>query len=749
MEVTAPHTLPFAFWRHEEERDNNIDNEDDEGPLVVEKIDICSNENGASHRTDKYHTMNQNPAKLVVRRGQDFILRLVCNRSIQPKTDTIWLVLAVDPIKNEWVSHGHNTVVYLLLKTIDSASVEKEDDSDWSARLEAAQPTAEEDLVEHTITIRTAPHASVSKWKLSVNVKSGCSTEPDVYNLEEPFYLLFNPWCEEDSVFLDDEDQRQEYVLEDMTLIWKGTVRSFYPYHWKVGQYEENILDCTLDLLGSTARLSATYRGNAIKVCRALSGAVNYDRKCGVLIGNWSGKYNDGTAPSEWTGSVKILQKYYQNKDPVGYGQCWVFAGVLTTMYRTLGIPCRIITNFASGHDSEGSLTLDVYFDEEGNELPEFSRDTSWNYHVWNEVWLKRNDLGTSEYDGWQVIDGTPQEYSDLNYKLGPAPVKAVRHGAVHMLYDCAFVYAEVNADQLSWRYRGPGKSLQLIKKDTTSIGQFISTKAVGSNEREDVTQNYKFEEQSAEASSSMLRALNLNQNSLTKSYQKIVFGENSEHIAHQGNDVEFMLKFEDHVMIGEPFQIILQIRNVSQSDEQTTRGRIHLNHVLYSGKNIKTITSLPFEFTLNPESEEAIVLPVHFDDYYEPGMNEAIFKVTSFATIDGADYEFFSQENYRLRRPHLQLELACVPTYGMPIKITASFTNPLPVPITEGVLNVETSGLCKTLTIAVNFIDAGDNWDVSFEIEPSFQGTNQVAAKFQSIEIRDVEGSLNFEVEY
>lgn len=33
------------------------------------------------------------------------------------------------------------------------------------------------------------------------------------------------------------------------------------------------------------------------------------------------------------------------------------------------------------------------------------------NFHVWNEVWLARGDLGTS-YNGWQAIDATPQELS-------------------------------------------------------------------------------------------------------------------------------------------------------------------------------------------------------------------------------------------------------------------------------------------------------------------------------------------------
>ena len=46
--------------------------------------------------------------------------------------------------------------------------------------------------------------------------------------------------------------------------------------------------------------------------------------------------------------------------------------------------------------------------------------DSIWNFHVWNEVWLRRPDLAPrsspsaeNEYDGWQVIDATPQEESD------------------------------------------------------------------------------------------------------------------------------------------------------------------------------------------------------------------------------------------------------------------------------------------------------------------------------------------------
>ena len=51
----------------------------------------------------------------------------------------------------------------------------------------------------------------------------------------------------------------------------------------------------------------------------------------GILTGRWDGEYADGTASSAWTGSVKIMEDYLLTRRSVKYGQCWVFAGVLTT----------------------------------------------------------------------------------------------------------------------------------------------------------------------------------------------------------------------------------------------------------------------------------------------------------------------------------------------------------------------------------------------------------------------------------
>uniref|UniRef100_A0A182KF32 Transglutaminase-like domain-containing protein n=1 Tax=Anopheles christyi TaxID=43041 RepID=A0A182KF32_9DIPT len=530
------HTLPFAFWQQDQnDLENEIDNETP-SELTIERIDTCLEENGFTHRTEKFELMgkvraNAKPSQLVIRRGEEFLVKLICSRPVNVKTDAISLVLAVDPIASEWISHGHGTVVYLILQTGDNN--DEDHDSDWSAKLRSMSVN-EDGWTELLVAIRTSPSASVSRWTLTINVKSDGMEESNSYQLDQPFYLLF------------------------------------YPRKWKLGQYEESVLDCALWLLGDVARLSATYRGNPVKVSRALSGVVNSNDNYGVVAGNWSGSYGDGTAPTAWTGSVKILQEYYRTENPVRYGQCWVFAGVLATLCRALGLPCRIVTNFSSAHDTEASLTVDVYLDEEGNVMKNFSRDSIWNYHVWNEVWLKRRDLGTSAYDGWQVIDGTPQEFSDGAYKLGPAPVVAVKKGLVNVLYDCDFVFAEVNADKVFWRYRGPGRALKLIQKDTTGIGQFISTKAIGADEREDITASYKCGEQSSEAKLTMLRALKLGQSCLTKHYLKQVRIDDRASIKHEGREVEFELELNDRALVGEAFSIVLRIRNVSSEEPHT-----------------------------------------------------------------------------------------------------------------------------------------------------------------------------------
>lgn len=127
-----------------------------------------------------------------------------------------------------------------------------------------------------------------------------------------------------------DITEREEYVLSDSTLVWRGSYNRMRPSIWQLGQFERNILECSLLLLSTVGKIAPAFRGDPVRIARCLSAIVNSQDDSGAVMGNWSEDFSGGTAPTKWVGSVEILQQYYERRKPVKYGQCWVFAGTLT-----------------------------------------------------------------------------------------------------------------------------------------------------------------------------------------------------------------------------------------------------------------------------------------------------------------------------------------------------------------------------------------------------------------------------------
>ncbi|CAI9537241.1 unnamed protein product, partial [Staurois parvus] len=84
---------------------------------------------------------------------------------------------------------------------------------DWSAKICGCNGN------EYTFAVNSPANAIIGKYQLSVITGRGV-----VYMAGDcPIYILFNPWCEDDAVYMPNEEERMEYVLSDTGYIYVGT----------------------------------------------------------------------------------------------------------------------------------------------------------------------------------------------------------------------------------------------------------------------------------------------------------------------------------------------------------------------------------------------------------------------------------------------------------------------------------------------------------------------------------------------
>ncbi|XP_078477662.1 protein-glutamine gamma-glutamyltransferase 2-like, partial [Lampetra planeri] len=423
----------------------------------------------------RYHeTEGLSKTLLVVRRGKPFKVTLLFHgRLWNPHTESLVLEVCLGRLTERMVVHFSDRWSDLQC---------------WSARIYPGN-------IHHlsvTVHICSPVCSSVAPYQLLVHLEN--QTDRRSYKAGT-FVLLCNPWLMEDPVYMPLAAQTQEYIKSDYGLVYMGTHLNVSSRPWSYGQYEPGVLEACLKLLQvspqhlSNQQRDYVLRADPVYLSRVVCAMVNSSDDMGVLEGRWQGSYKDGVRPTEWSSSADILHRWSSsNCSPVRYGQCWVFASVLCTVMRVLGIPSRVVTVFNAAHDSDGNVTAEEFYSTTGVKLG-LSKDSIWNFHVWVECWMRRPDLGEG-FDGWQVVDPTPQEKSAGTFRCGPCPVAAVQQRRLSARYDTSFIYASVDADIV--RFIVSNGLVVERTTDTEWVGRLICTKSIGSDRPENLTESYK-----------------------------------------------------------------------------------------------------------------------------------------------------------------------------------------------------------------------------------------------------------------
>lgn len=650
--------------------------------LTIESVDLNLEANQVAHFTDAYEYDG-----LVVRRGQSFTITITTSKPVPTGSKVVTRAIFQLVAKSIFERTSFD------VKAVSSAKGN-------TLNLELTPP-ADVEIGEYELLLTVDDAGMVSA--LHKNIK---------------LVILFNPWCTDDSCHFPETSELEEYVLNTKGRIWVGAAGNNYGRPWQFSQFNKDTLEVALWILG---HLEGKKRSNPIEVSRIVSAVSNDLDEDGILVGNWSGDYSGGTSPTDWYGSAAILAEFNQTKQPVKFGQCWVFSGIQTSLFRCLGLPARSVSNFNSAHDTDFNRAIDKYYDKEGNPLS--NADSIWNFHVWNEAWMARSDLPTG-FGGWQALDATPQEESPQGggFRLGPASCRAIKLG-MRMDYDVEFVISEVNADIRYYMQREDGSN-SLVRVNTYHVGKTISTKAVGSSQRNDITLHYKFREGSTSERAALLASTEA---------QKVL---------------GVAINTAESVLIGQDFKMMATVTNKSSS-ERTLRVRFYGRAALYTGAPGQMVKDRHFKDIFQPQENKVFELAVRDIDYLRILEDGNFINLTCIVTDDEDDQQaVMDMSTIRLKTPDIVIVVKKELKLYQAAEITASFTNPLNKSLTGGKFELRGDGFLQDATITTSRpVYSHETVNVTFKSIAMKKGSFELVVRFSSRELTDIMGDADLEV--
>jgi hypothetical protein len=617
----------------------------------------------------------------------------------------------------------------------------------WSVSCKGTSNTA------FDLTITPADLASVGLFQLYVKL------DDQEFEYNKYIAVIFNPWNQKSPEYWpNDASLLDEYVLSENIGLWRGSAGRNSPMRWALDQFEPSVFFSALDLLQG---LDEQKRQKIQFVVRHLSSAEN-----GMLHGKWARDekdYEPYTKPWEWTGSGRIFSQWrdssntVRRRSAVRYAQCWVFSGAFTSLLRTLGMPSRSVTNFESAHEHQPyDNNCDAYWVLKADGSDDYTRDRGleqdsvWNFHVWNEVFFKRDDC--EKCDGWQSTDATPQEYSDGDYQLGPAPKTRIYNLDVSgydkvgydIVSDTHFLVSEVNADQRHFLEKksgsGRNKKFKLHYTEKNVIGKEIScNKPLRPTWRDDVTDEYKPDERN---SGRVLREWATDDSFLNEELDKndVTLKQDTPQSVDAGSTVllGFEMELKDAVKEDRRVELYVEGQMVDYTGQPVTAGR--------DTSVFKTVR----QFVHLKDGERAGKIKVDVPpSEYTPWLGSGSFMQWSVSgSVIETGQRFLDTKSVEIVTPPIELVLKQQDVkMGTLVNGAAVLVNPLITPITNLKGQIHLSGHKVDLDTEVSEVDAFGRLVVPFALMPNVAGKQDVIISFTCDQVTEFQGSAEIAV--
>ncbi|XP_004861721.1 erythrocyte membrane protein band 4.2 isoform X1 [Heterocephalus glaber] len=649
---------------------------------------------------EEHHTWAISSQRLIVRRGQSFTITLHFQSPVQPFLPALKKVALVAQTGLQ-PSKASGTQATFPVSALG-------DPKRWRAEVE------ESDASFWTVSV-TAPVGAVIGHYLLLLQISGQSQ-----HLLGQFTLLFNPWNREDAVFLRNEAQRREYLLDQNGLIFLGTADCIQEEPWDFGQFESDVMDLSLDLLGVDKQVEEW--SQPAHVARVLGALLHTLKKKKVLPTPQTQDTQERALLNKRRGSAPILRQWLTGQGrPVYEGQAWVLAAVACTVLRSLGIPARVVTTFSSAQDTGGGLLVDEYYNEEGLQVGEGQRGRIWIFQTSTECWMTRPDL-CQGFDGWQILHPKSLSADGVLGACDLVPVRAVKEGALELMPAVSDLFASVNASCVVWKCCEDGK-LELTNFNTKYAGNNISTKVVGSDRCEDITQNYKYPAGSLQEREVLER---VRKESLRYKKHSSIYPPSCE----LDDPLYLFLEVPSFLPLGEDAQLSVTLNNPGDQEKvvQLVTGA---QAVYYNGVLATDLWRKKLSFRISANQVKKITTSLSFSSFEKNLPENSCLRLTSVATHSASSLSCFAQEDIAIGRPGLAVEMPEVAKQHRPLRASVRIHNSLGSPMKDCEVSIFGKGLIhRERRYRLSPVWPGETLHTWFQFTPAQLGQHRLTVE-------------------
>lgn len=146
-------------------------------------------------------------------------------------------------------------------------------------------------------------------------------------------------------------------------------------------------------------------------------------------------------------------------------------------------------------------------------------------------------------------------------------------------------------------------------------------------------------------------------------------------------------------------------MKNRSFDTTYRISGTLLVESILYTGRNRDEIKSVNFDEDIAPESVQMIEMEVTFIDYYKKLLDQAAFNISCIARVHETDYDYYAQDDFRVRKPDVKIRLQGYPEVDQELDVILRLANPLPISLRNAVFHVQGTGLKRQLQFKVRQI--------------------------------------------